>query len=180
MQPQGSIFHSAFLGEVQFKFNLKKLTFFSQKVRLYSRKPPKSGLFKNMGLYSRVRLHSSGYGTLWCGRKFDHEVILKSKFVTTYRKLRKNIYCNILQFAIEYPQIYCILQYAINGILLRCIFIEIALWFIAKGLIELDLTHHSFLVLQDKIQDMTNARNGSRSNQIYMIVHGGSNDYLPH
>ena len=33
-------------------------------------------------------------------------------------------------------------------------------------------------VLQDKIQDMTNARNGSRSNQIYMIVHGGSNDCL--
>ena len=63
----------------------------------------------------------------WCGRKFDHEVILKSKFVTTYRKLCKNIYCNILQYAIEFLQIYCILQYAINGILLHCIFIAIAL-----------------------------------------------------
>ena len=27
MQPQGSIFHSGFLGEVQFKFDLKKWTF---------------------------------------------------------------------------------------------------------------------------------------------------------
>ena len=63
----------------------------------------------------------------WCGRKFDHEVILKSKFVTTYRKLCKNIYCNILQYAIEFPQIYYILQYAINGILLHCIFIAIGL-----------------------------------------------------
>ena len=63
----------------------------------------------------------------WCGWKFDHEVILKSKFVTRYRKLRKNIYCNILQYAIEFLQIYCILQYAINGILLHCIFIAIGL-----------------------------------------------------
>ena len=34
----------------------------------------------------------------WCGRKFDHEVILKSKCVTTYRKLPKifiAIYCNM-------------------------------------------------------------------------------------
>ena len=46
----------------------------------------------------------------WCGRKFDHEVILKSKFVTTYRKLLKTIYCNILQYAIEFLQIYCNMQ----------------------------------------------------------------------
>ena len=34
----------------------------------------------------------------WCDRKFDHEVILKSKCVTTYRKLPKifiAIYCNM-------------------------------------------------------------------------------------
>ena len=31
-------------------------------MRLYSRKPPKSGLFKVHGGYSRVMLHSSGYG----------------------------------------------------------------------------------------------------------------------
>ena len=72
----------------------------------------------------------------WCGRKFDHEVILKSKFVTTYRKLCKNIYCNILQYAIEFLQIYCILQCAINGILLHCIFVAIGLWFIGKGLLR--------------------------------------------
>ena len=50
MQPQGSIFHSGFLGEVQFKFDLKKWTF-EQKSELVFIKTPKSELFKNMGLY---------------------------------------------------------------------------------------------------------------------------------
>jgi len=48
---------------VRFNSNLtSKSGLLSKKVRLYSGKPPKSGLFKNMGLYSRLRLHSSGYG----------------------------------------------------------------------------------------------------------------------
>ena len=48
---------------VRFNSNLtSKSGLLSQKVRLYSRKTTKSGLFKNMGLYSGVRLHSSGYG----------------------------------------------------------------------------------------------------------------------
>ena len=87
----------------------------------------------------------------WCGRKFDHEVILKSKFVTTYRKLCKNIYCNILQYAIEFLQIYCILQYAINGILLHCIFIAIGLWFIGKGLITYALLEQTICMLQYEV-----------------------------
>lgn len=49
-------------------------------------------------------------------------------------------------------------------------------WILDSSKRRNEAENHSFLVLQDKIQDMTNARNGSRSNQIYMIVHGGSND----
>ena len=46
MLPQGSIFHSGFLGEVQFKFDLKKWTFvqISEVVFTIQGKTPKSGL----------------------------------------------------------------------------------------------------------------------------------------
>ena len=60
MQPQGSIFHSGFLGEVQFKLVLEKWTF-EKKVRLYSRKPKKVDFTNYMGLSSRVKLQSSGH-----------------------------------------------------------------------------------------------------------------------
>ena len=35
---------------------------FDQKMGVYSRKTPKTGLFNYLGLYSRVGLQSSGYG----------------------------------------------------------------------------------------------------------------------
>ena len=60
MQPQGSIFHFGFLGEVQFKLVLEKWTF-EKKVRLYSRKPKKVDFTNYMGLSSRVKLQSSGH-----------------------------------------------------------------------------------------------------------------------
>ena len=88
-------------------------------------------------------------------RKFNQWWIRsQAKFTTTCRKHCKNIYCNILQYAIEFLQLYCILQYAINVILLHCIFIEcpiiqILFWF-------LDLNSYStFLVLKVKILSLS-------------------------
>ena len=48
MQPQGSIFHSGFLGEVQFKFDLKKWTF-EQKSEVVFKKNPKKWTFQKHG-----------------------------------------------------------------------------------------------------------------------------------
>ena len=42
--------------------NPSKSGLFDQKVGVYSRKTPKTGLFNYLGLYSRVGLQSSGYG----------------------------------------------------------------------------------------------------------------------
>ena len=61
MQPQGSIFHSWFLGEVQFKFDLKKWTF-KQKSEVVFKKNPKKwtsqstwGLFKSDVAFKWIR-----------------------------------------------------------------------------------------------------------------------------
>ena len=61
MQPQGSIFHSGFLGEVQFKFDLKKWTF-EQKSEVVFKKNPKKwtfqkhgALFKSEVAFKRIR-----------------------------------------------------------------------------------------------------------------------------
>ena len=57
----------------------------------------------------------------------NDEFVLNQNLLLRVENFEKNIYCNILQYAIEFLQIYCILQYAINGILLHCIFIAIGL-----------------------------------------------------
>ena len=61
MQPQGSIFHSGILDEVQFKFNLKKWTF-EQKSEVVFKKNPKKrtfqkhgALFKSEVAFKRIR-----------------------------------------------------------------------------------------------------------------------------
>ena len=56
MQPRGSIFQNGFLGGVQFKISLKKWDFIQEKT-------PKHEFSHYMGLYSRVGLHSRGYGS---------------------------------------------------------------------------------------------------------------------
>ena len=48
MLPQDSIFHSGFLGEVQFKFDLKKWTF-EQKSEVVFKKNPKKWTFQKHG-----------------------------------------------------------------------------------------------------------------------------------
>ena len=45
--------------------NPSKSGLFDQKVGVYSRKTTKTGLFNFLGLYSRVGLQSSEYGTLF-------------------------------------------------------------------------------------------------------------------
>ena len=49
MQPQGSIFHSGFLGEVQFKFDLKKWTFEQKSEIVFKKKPQKVDFSKTWG-----------------------------------------------------------------------------------------------------------------------------------
>ena len=49
MQPQDSIFHSGFLGEVQFKFDLKKWTF-----------EQKSDIHKDQKKYQEAKLKYEG------------------------------------------------------------------------------------------------------------------------
>ena len=61
MQPQGSIFHSGFLGEVQFKFDLKKWTF-EQKSEVVFKKTPKKWTFQKHGaLFNMVALKRIRY-----------------------------------------------------------------------------------------------------------------------
>ena len=61
MQPQGSIFHSAFLGEVQFKFNLKKWTFEPKSEVVFKKNHKKwtfqkhGALFKSEVAFKRIR-----------------------------------------------------------------------------------------------------------------------------
>ena len=61
MQPQGSIFHSGFLGEVQFKFDLKKWTFEPKSEVVFKKNHKKwtfqkhGALFKSEVAFKRIR-----------------------------------------------------------------------------------------------------------------------------
>ena len=62
MLPRGSIFQYGFLGGGQFKKYLKKVVFLSKKWRFIQEKPQILDFSHNLGLYSRVGQHWSGYG----------------------------------------------------------------------------------------------------------------------
>ena len=87
MQPQGSTFHSGFLGEDQFKFDLKKWTFEQKSGVVYKKNPQKLDLSNYMGLYSRVRLHSSRYGIQKAIHRANTKAIANPHKVQTFKNL---------------------------------------------------------------------------------------------
>ena len=82
MQRQGFIFQNGFLGGVQFKKSLKKWTFKQKSGGFIQEKTPKHDFSHYMGQYSRVGMHSRGYGILFISehlKKIHHQNRLSYK-----------------------------------------------------------------------------------------------------